>query len=156
MVRDHILSRSEAYQKGYDPAHIRHPANCQFITNQENIRKNSHSDITYEQLLERISLWEKNVVPELAKERRTVEKSSQHIVNIRNSIVNRLNKIRAGEITSTMGKVGGRPATFHKKFEWDVINQDIKSGLTYSEISKLRNISYAQLRKAQRLGLIRR
>lgn len=156
MVRDHILSRSEAYQKGYDPAHIRHPANCQFITNYENIKKNSHSGITYEQLLERISLWEQNLVPELSKERRVVEKTAEHIENIRKGVIARLDKIRSGEISSNMGKAGGRPATFHKKFEWHIINQDIKNGLTYSEISKLRNISYAQLRKAQRLGLIHR
>jgi hypothetical protein len=155
-VRDHILSRAEAYQKGYDPSHIRHPANCQFITNQENIKKNSHSDITYDQLLERISLWEKNVLPVLPTTRHKVDKTPEHIENIRQAIVSRLNKIKSGEIVSSMGKAGGRPATFHKKFDWDLITSDIKSGLTYREIGKLRNISYPQLRKASRLKLINR
>lgn len=157
-VRDHILSKAEAYQKGYDPSHIRHPANCQFITNQENIKKNSHSDITYDQLLERISLWEQNVVPELSKERRIVEKSPEHIENIRKAIVNRYEKIRSGEIiVGGDGRKGiGRPPTFHKKHDWDLINQDILDGLTRKQICEKRNITIDTLMGAKRKGLVLR
>lgn len=150
-VRDHILSKAEAYQKAYDPTHIRHPANCQFITNYENIKKNRHSDITYEQLLDRISLWEQHIVPELDKERRTVIKTLSHLDNISKGVRSRLDKIKSGEIS---GKIGGRPATFHTKHDWATINDDISKGLTRAEIYALRGCSMHDLAKAKRLGLI--
>jgi hypothetical protein len=153
-VRDHILSRAEAYQKRYDPSHIRHPANCQFITNLENIKKNCHSDITYEQLLERISLWERHVVPKLVTERRVIDKSPERIDNIRKGVIARLDKIKSGEIASSMGKMGGRPASFHKKYDWTAINKDIDMGLTRSQICEKIGASPHDLAKAKRLGLI--
>jgi len=56
-VRDHLVSKFDAYKNGYDPEHISHPANCRIIPNLENITKGTESSITYQELLERIKLW---------------------------------------------------------------------------------------------------
>jgi len=158
MVRDHILSRAEGYLKKYNPAHIRHPANCQFITNLENIKKNMHSDITYEQLIERITLWEQNIVPLLSKERRKIEKSPAHIENIRISIIRRYADIRSGKLTSDMGTSlkAGRKETFSHKHDWSVINELILQGHTLASITRMLPISIDDLTKARRQGLISR
>jgi predicted nucleic acid-binding Zn ribbon protein len=70
VVRDHIISKAEGYVMGYDPRHISHPANCRFISYTDNLTKSSASDITYEQLLERIKQWENGIVCELIINRR--------------------------------------------------------------------------------------
>jgi hypothetical protein len=155
IVRDHILSRSEGYQKGYNPDHIRHQANCQFITNYENIKKNSSSDITYDQLLERITSWEKQTESMPATERRKVPMTKEHIENIRKSIIERYRKIQSGEIPRP-SKSGGRPETFSKKHNWDYINGLLETGATFKQISAQEKMSFWDLVKAKRLGYIRK
>jgi len=56
--RDHILSVSEGFMNGYDPINIGHPANCRIIKHIENKAKDRKSDITYDELLERIKEWD--------------------------------------------------------------------------------------------------
>jgi len=87
IVRDHIVSRADGWQNGYNPEHIRHPANCRFITNFENIKKNSSSSMTYQELLERIGAWEKDIVPTLQAKSIPVPKTPEHIEKIRSSIL---------------------------------------------------------------------
>lgn len=154
IVRDHILSKAEAYQKGYDPTVIRHPANCQFITNADNIKKSSNSDISYEQLLERISYWDTNIVPALVKKRRTIQRNPEHNAKIKKGILDRLARIRSGELSSRMGKMGGRPETFSKKHNWAVINQHILNGLSCKEICAITGITNDDLMGAKRKGLV--
>lgn len=160
MVRDHILSRSEGYQKGYDPAIISHPANCQFITNYENIKKNSASDITYEQLLVRIQLWNQEGLALPITQRRKVAKLPEHVEKIRASINARYQKIKAGEIPALNknGKLstGGRPETFSKKYNWTEINVLIEKGFTLMAVSRHLQISYDDLKKAKYKGLIKK
>jgi len=153
IVRDHILSRSEGYQKGYNPDHIRHPANCQFITNYENIKKNSSSDITYDQLLEQIALWEQKSQSMPAKERRTVPRTKEHIENIRLAINARYQKITSGELPGLKNHIG-RPETFSKKYNWEEINLLIDSGLSLPAIARQLQISYYDLIKARSKGFI--
>jgi hypothetical protein len=157
IVRDHILSRAEGYQKGYDPKIISHPANCQFITNADNIKKSSSSDITYKQLQERIALWDQQTPLLQVKERRKVPKSSEHIEKIRASINDRYAKIKSGELTITKNSGrSGRPETFSKKHDWAVINALLQTLLTLSAVSKQLNISYEDLKKAKAKGLIKK
>ena len=54
VCRDHIVSKSYGWRNHIDPNIISHPANCQFITNLENISKNDKSFITINDLEERI------------------------------------------------------------------------------------------------------
>ncbi len=56
-VRDHLVTKFDAYINGYDPENISHPANCRIIPNFENITKGTQSSITYTELLERIAKW---------------------------------------------------------------------------------------------------
>lgn len=55
--RDHILSVSFGYENKIDPKIISHPANCRLMIHRDNISKNSKSDITLEELLEKIENW---------------------------------------------------------------------------------------------------
>lgn len=57
MSRDHILSKEYGWLNNISPEIISHPANCQFLTNLENITKNADSHISLDDLLERISIW---------------------------------------------------------------------------------------------------
>lgn len=56
--RDHMLSVREGFELGIDPKLISHPANCRLMIHNENISKNKNSSITYEELLERIKVFE--------------------------------------------------------------------------------------------------
>lgn len=60
LVRDHMFSRRNGFEKGVFPEIIRHPANCQIITHSENIKKAKNKDdsiISYEELIKRILDW---------------------------------------------------------------------------------------------------
>lgn len=57
VVRDHILSTKDGWVQEIDPAIISHPANCQFLSINENSTKGDKSWITYSELLYRIQGW---------------------------------------------------------------------------------------------------
>jgi hypothetical protein len=52
------LSVREGFEMGIDPQIISHPANCRLMIHNENISKNKRSDITIEELLEKITIFE--------------------------------------------------------------------------------------------------
>ena len=56
--RDHIISVSYGFANNIDSKIISHPANCRIILHSENKVKSGKCDITFEELLERIKLWE--------------------------------------------------------------------------------------------------
>lgn len=148
VVRDHLLSRAEAWSKGYNPEHIRHPANCQFLTNIQNIKKSSSSDITYDELLARIQAWDANNITPVVATRRKIPKSPEHIQKIRESII----KWHQNKLTKSRNV--GRPETFSKKHDWDQINRFIAEGLSMKDIGIKLNISRYDLHKARYKGLI--
>lgn len=55
--RDHILSISDGYKKNIDPSIISHPANCMIMRHYENQKKWAKSNITYDELIEKIKRW---------------------------------------------------------------------------------------------------
>lgn len=57
--RDHLYSVAEGFKNGIDPKLLAHPANCHVKPHKKNQSKYSNSDITIEQLLTRISEFEK-------------------------------------------------------------------------------------------------
>jgi hypothetical protein len=57
--RDHIVSIKYGFTHNVDPAIISHPANCQIILQSHNIKKYSKCDMTLEQLLEKIKIWDR-------------------------------------------------------------------------------------------------
>lgn len=61
VCRDHIVSREYGFRNNIDPAIIAHPANCQFLTNADNIKKGEKSLLNADQLLERIGQWEQGI-----------------------------------------------------------------------------------------------
>lgn len=56
--RDHIFSVRDGFENKIDPYYLSHPANCNLMIHNDNISKHKHSDITFEELLERIKEWE--------------------------------------------------------------------------------------------------
>jgi len=56
--RDHMVSVRYGFDNNIPPEHISHPANCQLLPHQINIKKNKGCSITYEHLLERIKEWD--------------------------------------------------------------------------------------------------
>lgn len=57
--RDHLYSVNDGFINKVDPEIMKHPANCQLLPHKENQRKNRISSITYEELLNRIDIWNK-------------------------------------------------------------------------------------------------
>lgn len=55
--RDHIISVSYGFANNIDPKIISHPANCRIIPHSENKRKSTKCDLTVDQLLEKIKIW---------------------------------------------------------------------------------------------------
>lgn len=55
VTRDHMVSVKFGFDNGIDPSIIKHPANCQYMSNKDNARKNFSCSITIEQLMERIA-----------------------------------------------------------------------------------------------------
>ncbi len=58
-TRDHILSIYDGFNQKISPKIIKHPANCQLILHFTNSKKNKKSEITYNELINKIKLWEK-------------------------------------------------------------------------------------------------
>jgi hypothetical protein len=59
VVKDHMVSVKYGFDNNIDPNIIRHPANCAFISQHENSKKNSKNSISLEILLERTKTWNK-------------------------------------------------------------------------------------------------
>lgn len=57
-VRDHQVSVAEAITKDYNPYYIKHPLNCKFILQSENLKKQSRSSISYEHLCSLVDEYE--------------------------------------------------------------------------------------------------
>lgn len=55
--RDHIFSCENGYNELIDPYLISHPANCQLLRHSDNSSKYIKSDISFDELLERIRIW---------------------------------------------------------------------------------------------------
>ena len=56
--RDHIFSVNEGFKRNINPLILAHPANCRLMIHTDNISKNKKSDITLEDLLEKIKLFD--------------------------------------------------------------------------------------------------
>lgn len=56
--RDHIFSVKEGFELGIDPKLISHPANCQLMIHNQNVSKNKKSNITIDELIEKINIFE--------------------------------------------------------------------------------------------------
>lgn len=55
--KDHIYSVKDGFINKINPEIINHPANCQLMIHNENSSKNCRSDMTINELLERIKNW---------------------------------------------------------------------------------------------------
>lgn len=58
LTRDHKISKTEAVRNNYDPYYIKHPLNCQLLTQIENNRKRTNNSINYEELVKMINEWD--------------------------------------------------------------------------------------------------
>lgn len=56
--RDHIISVSYGFANNISTKIISHPANCRLMLHSDNKIKNTKCDLTIEQLLEKINLWD--------------------------------------------------------------------------------------------------
>lgn len=57
--RDHIISVSYGFANNIDPKIISHPANCRIMLHIDNKIKHSKNDISLDQLLDKINIWNK-------------------------------------------------------------------------------------------------
>ena len=55
--RDHIISVSYGFNNNIDPKIISHPANCRIMLHLDNKIKHDKCNLTIEQLLEKICVW---------------------------------------------------------------------------------------------------
>lgn len=59
LVRDHILSRKDGFELGIWPEILRHPCNCQLLTNSQNSSKRRNSWLTFNELSDKILSYSK-------------------------------------------------------------------------------------------------
>lgn len=62
VVRDHIISKQYGWVHQIPTEIISHPANCQFITNRDNVMKSADSHMELDDLLSRIKEWDQSGV----------------------------------------------------------------------------------------------
>lgn len=74
VCRDHIISKEYGWANNIDPAVMSHPANCQFLSNIDNIFKGTRSDMSIEELM---ALINGNVVTTRTVQKR-VARSEEH------------------------------------------------------------------------------
>lgn len=55
--RDHMISIKHGYENNISSEIIKHPANCQLIIHNENVRKHKNCSITLKELLDKINTW---------------------------------------------------------------------------------------------------
>ena len=67
VVRDHIISKEYGWRHHIPAEVISHPANCQFITNQENVEKSADCHMTIQELMDRIKQWDQKGVIHLPR-----------------------------------------------------------------------------------------
>jgi len=59
IARDHLFSVNDGFLLKVDPKIISHPANCRLVLQKENQHKRAKSEITLNQLMNRIDIWNK-------------------------------------------------------------------------------------------------
>ena len=57
--RDHAVSVRYGYDNDLPPEHLAHPANCVLMQHGKNVSKGKNNTMSYEELLNRIEVWEK-------------------------------------------------------------------------------------------------
>lgn len=55
--RDHVYSIRDGFDNNVDPALISHPSNCKLVLQRQNSSKYKRSDITIDELKERVKCW---------------------------------------------------------------------------------------------------
>ena len=65
--RDHMVSVMFGYKNNIDPKYIGHPANCKLLRQLDNVSKLDKCSITFDELLERIKVWEDKYGPYIRK-----------------------------------------------------------------------------------------
>ncbi len=58
IVRDHIYSVDEGRKNSVSPEILSHPANCRLIKHSDNIKKHKNSDLTLQELYDKIQAFE--------------------------------------------------------------------------------------------------
>ena len=96
VCRDHMISVEYGWRNNISPNIISHPCNCQFITNLENIFKNSRCSITIDELMDRIKndnltpinrlLIDKKTLSNIHKQR--ISKTNKKYMTVTNEIIN--------------------------------------------------------------------
>jgi len=99
VCRDHIVSKEYGFRNNIDPKIIAHPANCQYLTNYDNIKKGESSSINLDQLLNRIKIWNKTVdmsfipihksLPKTENHKKKISETNSKYMNITNGLVNK-------------------------------------------------------------------
>jgi hypothetical protein len=56
--RDHLVSVRYGFDNNLPSEHLSHPANCALLRHGDNVSKGVKNSITYEELLERIKVWD--------------------------------------------------------------------------------------------------
>jgi hypothetical protein len=103
VVRDHIISKEYGWIHNIASEIIKHPANCQFITNQENITKGASSHLSLEDLVARMKMWDTD---------------NQSIHQIEKTLIKAPPQKRPRKIT----KVAAKPISLHnpEKYKWNL------------------------------------
>jgi hypothetical protein len=78
VCRDHIISVEYGWRNNIDPKIISHPANCQLLSNLDNITKGTGIGMSIEELIKKIQTWDKNNIQPIVITSKHLSKTQEH------------------------------------------------------------------------------
>lgn len=90
LQRDHMLSISYGWKNKIDPSIISHPANCEILLADDNIKKGPTCSISLEELNQRILSWDNNSSILNTYHRPFIPKPEKHKLNVSRTLSGRV------------------------------------------------------------------
>lgn len=111
VCRDHMVSKEYGFRNNIPSNILSHPANCQFISNYDNIKKGESSVINIDQLMHRIANWGNTEQP-IIQYCKKLPKTEEHRLKISESN-KKYRSITNGTINKRILKIDEIPDGFH-------------------------------------------
>ena len=83
VCRDHMVSKEYGFRNNIPVEMMSHPANCQFITNYDNIKKGESSILNIDQLISRITDWNLGNIQLIDSSYKKLSKTADHKLKIK-------------------------------------------------------------------------
>ena len=121
VCRDHILSKEYGWRSNIEPNIVSHPANCQFISNKDNIKKSSSSMLSEMELKDRINNWNNEKIKPIEQKYKKLQLTEDHRKKISKTLTGRkyINYELLEKVNSIKEKCNYSPSRISKELSID-------------------------------------